>query len=235
MNENKTTAIFNAITNIGDDIIEEVLTSVPQRKKKVFTHIKWAIIAACICLAVGVTAFAAANPAKFGLWRVPSSIINGLEMPQKIGNYILQDKSTLYVVPEGTDLPEAFVNSVYRATVFYYLNDKLDANREVRSELSVHIGATDEEYWSAYFGYDAETLNFISDDGNLNLRVEEYRGNTVYVYDQKWENSISRCATWLDEAHGQCFYVSLDDTSKSSPSDIMPYVQTVIDHMSSKK
>lgn len=54
--EEKAAELFQAVTDVGDDLIEEAGT-VPKRKK--MTPWRWAAIAACLCLALAGTAFAA--------------------------------------------------------------------------------------------------------------------------------------------------------------------------------
>lgn len=57
--EEKAVKLFNGVTDVGDDLIEEAGTV---RKRKKMTPWRGAAIAACLCLALVGTAFAAANP-----------------------------------------------------------------------------------------------------------------------------------------------------------------------------
>lgn len=59
MKENKARELFRAMADVGDDLIDEAGT-VPKRKK--MPPWRGAAIAACLCLALLGTAFAAANP-----------------------------------------------------------------------------------------------------------------------------------------------------------------------------
>ena len=52
MSENKTKKLFDSITNIGDDIIEEAQATTA--KKKASAWMKWSAMVACLCLVVAV-------------------------------------------------------------------------------------------------------------------------------------------------------------------------------------
>lgn len=55
MSENKAKKLFSSMTNISDDIIEEAQTY--NTHKKSYIRVKWAVVAACLCIALAVGAF----------------------------------------------------------------------------------------------------------------------------------------------------------------------------------
>lgn len=58
MNEQKAEKLFNGVTGVGDDLIQEAgVVQMPKRKKTAAW--RWGAIAACLCLALAGTAFAA--------------------------------------------------------------------------------------------------------------------------------------------------------------------------------
>lgn len=61
MKENQSQKLFHSVTNISDDIIEEAQSATVQRKSS--SWMKWALVAACFCIAVGVSFFHIPNPA----------------------------------------------------------------------------------------------------------------------------------------------------------------------------
>ena len=61
MSENPSQKLFNSMTNISDDLIEEAQSAIVQRKST--TWIKWALVAACFCIVLGVSFLNMPNPA----------------------------------------------------------------------------------------------------------------------------------------------------------------------------
>lgn len=61
MSENKSKKLFNIVTNISDNIIEEAQSATVQRKSA--KRIKWALVAACLCIALVGSFFNIPNPA----------------------------------------------------------------------------------------------------------------------------------------------------------------------------
>lgn len=61
MSENPSKKMFNSMTNISDDLIEEAQSAIVQRKST--TWIKWALAAACFCIVLGVSFLNMPNPA----------------------------------------------------------------------------------------------------------------------------------------------------------------------------
>lgn len=55
MSENRAKKLFSSVTNISDDIIEEAQATTVQRKSS--TWMKWAAVAACLCIALVVVSF----------------------------------------------------------------------------------------------------------------------------------------------------------------------------------
>ena len=61
MSENPSKKMFNSMTNISDDLIEEAQSAIVQRKST--TWIKWVLAAACACIVLGVSFLNMPNPA----------------------------------------------------------------------------------------------------------------------------------------------------------------------------
>ena len=57
--EEKAVKLFNGVTNVGDDLIEEA--EMMQKRKKT-TAWRWALVAACLCAVLLGTAGAASSP-----------------------------------------------------------------------------------------------------------------------------------------------------------------------------
>lgn len=61
MSENQVKKLFNSVTNISDDIIEEAQADVVKRKSTAW--MKWALAAACLCIVLVVSFLYMPNPA----------------------------------------------------------------------------------------------------------------------------------------------------------------------------
>lgn len=224
--------------------LTEVLAGLPEKKRRKFGAVRWAAVAACLCLLLAGAGFAAV----YGMWAaydhdLTSSNVtlkqycNDLEFPERLGDYSFHVSQSLYVVPHGVSFAQAFMDPIYRAMEFTYRNDEPDANGNsiTQRELRIGIGKTDVEYWSAYFGYDPETLEYIPQENGFNFHTVEYQGYTVYVYNRAGPESGAACpcATWLDKERGVCFAIYLRDTEESLSDGIMPYVEMVIGSIAS--
>lgn len=224
--------------------LAETLAGLPEKKRRKFGAVRWVVVAACLCLLLAGAGFAAI----YGMWAtydhdlISSNVTlkqycNDLEFPERLGDYSFHVSQSLYVVPHGVSFTQAFLNPVYRVMEFTYRNDELDVNGNsaIQCELSIEIGKTDVEYWSAYFGYDLETLEYIPQENDFNSHTVEYQGYIVYVYDWAGPESGAayQYATWLDQERGVCFAVCLRDTEESLLNGIMLYVEMVIGSIAS--
>ena len=224
--------------------LAETLARLSEKKRRKFGAVRWVVVAACLCLLLAGAGFAAV----YGMWATYNHDLTGsnvtlkqycndLELPERLGEYSFNVSQSLYIVPHGVSFTQAFFSPIYRAMEFTYRNDELDANGNsiIQRELTIGIGKTDVEYWSAYFGYDPETLEHIPQENGFNFHTVEYQGYTVYVYDWVGPESGVACphATWLDKKRGICFAVYLHDTEESLLNDIMPYVEMVIGSIAS--
>lgn len=94
--EEKTIKLYNGITGVGDDLIEEAATVRAQNRKKTASW-RWGLVAACLCLALLGTAGAAVYQA-----RVPHLEPN-IDGKGRFDGYCVTGKLATYPVSQFSD------------------------------------------------------------------------------------------------------------------------------------
>ncbi len=218
-------AILEVMDHLDPALIEQADV---KKVRKPSRPARVAVIAACMCLLVVGAAFAASAGMRYGMWARAVSEIDGVKFPKQLGEFSLAGTREFYVVPDGVSFDDAPLSAVYRPAEFSYVSGGgLPDGRR----LTVDVGKTDPAYWSVYFSFDPETLEFIPGENDRDLRAVETRGRTVYLYDSEYPDGelVTHSAVWLEPERGLCISLSLQGGPEALPDGVMPCVELVMD------
>ena len=129
--------------------------------------------------------------------------------------------------------------AVYRPVSVHY---SLDDNNGHTSSLSVHIGKTDQTYWSAFFGFNPQTGEYRSKNlPSEAVRTADLRGQKVFLFEKlpaEEGSLVTQCACWYDQNTELCISVAWfrqAEQTAGETEDILTYAEAIMDLLTNNR
>ena len=151
----------------------------------------------------------------------------GVNLPLHLEDYDLIRNDIHLIADTDAGRESARTHHIYRVGSALYADGSQSDDRT-----EVMVGSTKQPYWSTYFSYDPETLEWLPEKAEQygyvceNTETMRYGGFAVHLYDL-WHDGqlVTYTATWVDEEAEVCWHV----TDNISREHLITMVQALID------
>lgn len=155
----------------------------------------------------------------------------GFVLPENFEDYKYDKYRTLLVAKKGDTYLDALTKNVYNPIDIEYddvPSKQYDENGylvNVEGDdgqwISISLGALDEAYWSAYFGFENMDGTWVYTEAETTF---EYEGITVYGKLHHFESGDDMNWRWVDEKTGVCWCVDVPENAEVDSIEIVKEV-----------